>query len=77
MRQVHVAGDKMFVDYSGKTPHYEEPTTGEVVDVELFVAVLGASSYTYAEATRTQTIADFTASKLGRRVRTWRLVKRN
>jgi transposase len=62
MRQVHVAGDKMFVDYSGKKPHYVEPTTGEVVEVELFVAVLGASSYTYAEATRTQTLADFTAS---------------
>jgi transposase len=62
MRQVHVAGDKMFVDYSGKKPHYIELTTGEVVEVELFVAVLGASSYTYAEATHTQTIADFTAS---------------
>ena len=62
MRQVHVAGDKMFVDYSGKKPHYVEPRTGEVIEVELFVAVLGASSYTYAEATRTQTLADFTAS---------------
>jgi transposase len=62
MRQVHVAGDKMFVDYSGKKPHYVEPTTGEVIEVELFVASLGASSYTYAEATRTQTLADFTAS---------------
>jgi transposase len=62
MRQVHVAGDKMFVDYSGKKPHYIELTTGEVVEVELFVAVLGASSYTYAEATRTQTLVDFTAS---------------
>ena len=62
MRQVHVAGDKMFVDYSGKRPHYVEPATGEVVEVELFVAVLGASSYTYAEATRTQKLADFTAS---------------
>jgi transposase len=62
MRQVHVAGDKMFVDYSGKRPHYVEPATGEVIEVELFVAVLGASSYTYAEATRTQTVADFTAS---------------
>lgn len=62
MRQVHVAGDKMFVDYAGKKPHYVEPATGEVIEVELFVAVLGASSYTYAEATRTQTIADFTAS---------------
>src|SRR5580658_5214623 len=62
MRQVHVAGDKMFVDYSGKRPHYVDPTTGEVIAVELFVAVLGASSYTYAEATRTQKLADFTAS---------------
>jgi transposase len=62
MRQVHVAGDKMFVDYAGKKPHYVDRATGEVVEVELFVAVLGASSYTYAEATRTQTIADFTAS---------------
>ncbi len=62
MRQVHVAGDKMFVDYSGKRPHYVEPATGEVIEVELFVAVLGASSYTYAEATRTQTVVDFTAS---------------
>jgi len=62
MRQVHIAGDKMFVDYSGKKPHYVEPTTGEVVEVELFVAVLGASSYTYAEATRTQKLVDFTAS---------------
>jgi transposase len=62
MRQVHIAGDKMFVDYSGKKPHYVEPTTGEVVEVELFIAVLGASSYTYAEATRTQALADFTAS---------------
>jgi transposase len=62
MRQVHVAGDKMFVDYSGKKAHYVDSTTGEVVEVELFVAVLGASSYTYAEAVRTQTVADFTAS---------------
>jgi transposase len=62
MRQVHVAGDKMFVDYSGKTAHYVDAVTGEVIEVELFVAVLGASSYTYAEATRTQTLADFTSS---------------
>ena len=62
MRQVHVAGDKMFVDYAGKKPSYVEPATGESVVVELFVAVLGASSYTYAEATHTQTLADFTAS---------------
>jgi transposase len=52
MRQVHVAGEKMFVDYAGKKPTLVEPATGTVTQVELFVAVLGASSYTYAEATR-------------------------
>ena len=62
MRQVHTAGDAMFVDYSGKKLTYTERGTGEVVDVELFVATLGASSYTYAEATRTQRVADFIGS---------------
>ena len=54
MRQVHKAGEKAFVDYSGKKPHLVDPKTGEVIEVELFVAVLGASNYTFAEATRTQ-----------------------
>jgi transposase len=62
MRQVHRAGEKMFVDYAGKRPHIVDPKSGEVIDVELFVAVLGASSYTFAEATRTQRSADFIAS---------------
>lgn len=62
MRQVHRAGEKAFVDYSGKRPVIVEPTTGEVTDVELFVMVLGASNYTYAEATRTQTLQDFIGS---------------
>ena len=62
MRQVHIAGDKMFVDYSGKKPHLVDPKTGEVTEVELFVAVLGASSYSYAEATYTQQVADFVGS---------------
>ncbi|MGO9837119.1 MAG: IS21 family transposase [Polyangiaceae bacterium] len=62
MRQVHRAGEKLFVDYSGKRPHIVDRDTGEVVDVELFVAVLGASSYTYAEATRTQKIHDWIGS---------------
>jgi transposase len=48
MRQVHRAGEKLFVDYAGYKPHLVDPTTGEVREVELFVAVLGASSYTYA-----------------------------
>lgn len=62
MRQVHRAGEKAFVDYSGKRPHFIDPTTGEAIAVELFVAVLGASNYTYAETTLTQRITDFVAS---------------
>jgi transposase len=59
MRQVHRAGEKAFLDYSGKKPRITEPKTGEEIEVELFVMVLGASSYTYAEATRTQGLSDF------------------
>jgi transposase len=62
MRQVHVVGEKMFVDYSGKRPHIVDPGTGEIIDVELFVTVLGASSLTYAEATRSQKSHDFIQS---------------
>ena len=62
MRQVHVAGDKLFVDYAGMRPCLIDATTGEVIDVELFVAVLGASNYTFAEATRTQSVPDFVGS---------------
>jgi len=62
MRQVHLAGDKLFVDYAGMKPRLLDPLTGEFTEVELFVAVLGASNYTYAEATRTQQVSDFTAS---------------
>ena len=62
MRQVHRGGDKLFVDYSGKKPTLIDATTGAVTEVELFVAVLGASNYTYAEATRTQQVADWIAS---------------
>ena len=62
MRQVHVAGDKAFVDYSGKKPRVVDAATGEVTEVELFVAVLGASNLTYAEATYTQRGPDWIAS---------------
>lgn len=62
MRQVHLAGEKVFLDYSGKKPSIVDPLTGEVTMVELFVAVLGASNYTFAEATRTQALPDFCAS---------------
>jgi transposase len=47
MRQVHRAGEKLFVDFSGKRPHLVDPATGEEIAVELFVGVLGASSLIY------------------------------
>lgn len=59
MRQRHVAGDKVFVDYSGKKIDIVNPETGEVREAEIFVAVLGASNYTYAEATWTQSLPDW------------------
>lgn len=62
MRQVHAAGEKVFIDYSGKQPCIYDKATSEVIEVELFVGVLGASTYTFAEATRTQTKQDFCAS---------------
>jgi len=62
MRQVHRAGEKTFIDFSGKRPHVVDPKTGEVIPVELFVAVLGASCYTYAEATATQKLQDWAAA---------------
>jgi len=62
MRQIHSAGGKMFVDYAGTTIELIDPTTGEVTDAQLFVAVLGASNYTYVELTRSQTVADFCGS---------------
>ena len=62
MRQVHRAGEKGFVDYAGKTPWLTDPRTGARRPVELFVCALGASSYTYAEATLTQQLPDWLAS---------------
>lgn len=59
MRRVHRAGERVFVDYSGRKPRIVERETGEIREVELFVMVLGASNYTYAEATRTQRLPDF------------------
>jgi transposase len=61
MRQEHVAGDKLFVDYSGKKVPIIDRTTGEIREAELFVGVLGASTYTYAEVTWTQQKPDWIA----------------
>ena len=62
MRQLHVAGERLFVDYAGATLAVVDGTTGEVRVCQLFVAVLGASNYTYAEATFTQRLVDWIGS---------------
>jgi transposase len=62
MRQVHKAGEKMFVDYVGPTVEVIDAKTGEVREAQIFVAVLGASNYTFAEATWTQNLHDWVSS---------------
>lgn len=64
MRQLHKAGDKLFQDYSGKRPVIVDRNTGARIEVELFVAALGASNYTYAEATATQRLGDWIGSNV-------------
>lgn len=62
MRQTHLAGEKLFVDYAGPTVPIVDQTTGEIHPAQVFVAVMGASNYTFAEATMTQGLADWTGS---------------
>ena len=62
MRQRHPAGERLFVDYVGHTIDVIDPQTGEVRAAQLFVATLGASSYTFAEATWTQSLPDWISS---------------
>ena len=62
MRQEHRAGEKLFVDYAGQTVEVLERSTGEVKQAQIFVAVLGASSYTFAEATWSQQLPDWIGS---------------
>ena len=59
MRTNHKAGDKLFIDYSGQKVEIVIPDTGEIRHAEIFVAVLGASNYSYAEATWTQSLHDW------------------
>jgi transposase len=60
MRQTHAGGDKLFVDYAGDTvPVIVDRLTGETRPAQIFVAVLGASNFTYAEATWTQGLSDW------------------
>lgn len=67
MRQTHTPGEKLFVDYVGQTLPIIDGATGEIRQAQLFVAVLGASNYTYAEATWTQKLPDW----IGSHVRTF------
>ena len=62
MRQTHRAGEKLFIDYCGPTLEVIDPNTGEIRRASIFVAVLGASNYTYAEATWDQKLANWIGS---------------
>jgi len=62
MRQIHRAGEKLFIDYCGPTVGIVDQRTGEIRQAQVFVAVLGASSYTYAEATWSQALPDWIGS---------------
>ena len=64
LRQEHRAGEKMFVDYAGATIPIYDPQTGEVQPAAVFVAVLGASSYTFAEATSGQDLRNWIGSHI-------------
>ncbi|MEL7225885.1 MAG: IS21 family transposase, partial [Cyanobacteria bacterium J06576_12] len=62
MRQIHKPGDKLFVDYCGLTIPIQVPNSDKVMQAQIFVACLGASNYTYAEATESQAIAHWIGS---------------
>jgi transposase len=62
MRQAHPAGERMFVDYAGQTVELIDGRSGEIRQAQIFVAVMGASSYTYAEASWTQRLPDWIGS---------------
>jgi transposase len=61
-RQVHAPGDKLFADYAAQSAAVTDRTTGEIRDAQVFLAVLGASNYSYAEATWTQALRDTSIS---------------
>lgn len=67
MRQIHRAGEKLFIDYAGQSVPIVERSSGQCHPAQIFVAVLGASNYTYAEATWTQSLPDW----IGSHVRTF------
>jgi transposase len=64
MRQVHIAGEKLFVDYAGSTVPIVDADSGSISQAQIFVATLGASNYTYACATPRQTTADWIGAQV-------------
>lgn len=62
MRQTHVAGERAFVDYAGPTVAIQDPESGEIRKAQIFVGILGASNYTYAEAHWSQQLPDWIAA---------------
>ena len=64
MRQVHTAGEKLFIDYAGDTVPIVDAATGEITRAQIFVAVLGASNYTFACATHRQTTEDWIGAQV-------------
>ena len=64
LRQTHKGGEKMFVDYAGQTVPVTDPETGVVRQAEIFVAVLGASNYTFSEATWDQSLESWIGSHI-------------
>lgn len=64
LRQTHVAGEKAFVDYAGPTMSVHDAASGQVLKAQIFVGVLGASNYTYAEAHWSQQLPDWIAANV-------------
>ena len=64
MRQIHIAGEKLFVDFAGSTVRIIDPVTGEITQAQIFVATLGASNYTYACATARQATTDWIGAQV-------------
>ena len=62
LRQTHAAGEKLFVDFAGDTVPVFDAVTGEVRDAKIFVAVLGASNYSYVEACASEALPDWIAA---------------
>jgi len=62
LRQHHRSGEKLFVDYAGQTVPIHDPATGAITQAQIFIACLGAGSYTYAEATACQSLPEWIQS---------------